>query len=269
MSTLRERQQQLMHFLLGDDESGITSEVSEQSGISAAHRLSIYRNAYRSRLLEAIDTDHEILGLYLGDDMFDQMVANYIDQYPSHFRSLRNFADRLPLFLSQAEPFSNYPQISELARFERALLTAFDAADMPRATLEALQQIPEHHWPEMKLNIHPSVQPFVTDYNVVEIWQAIKQEQQPPNPEQQPRLWVLWRNADRLTEFTSIEPLEYSLLESFLKGATLSEAADDAIELIDPENAAEQLLHVLVGWLQRGWIYRLRTPDQTSDLSAV
>ena len=125
---LREHQQQLMAYLLGQD-STIADHVVDQGGITTDVRLGIYRNAYRIRLRETIDVDHPVLGTYLGDELFDRMVDGYIDQHPSSFSSLRQFADRLPKFLSTNTPFSEHPQIAELARFERLLLTAFDAAD--------------------------------------------------------------------------------------------------------------------------------------------
>ena len=128
MSDLARLQQQFVAFLQGQP-SDFPSLIGEQPPVSTDVRLNIYHNAYRMRLRETIDNDHPILGKYLGDEFYDILVANYIDTYPSKVKSLRYFCDAIPMLLAQHEPFSQYPILSPLAAFERALLTAFDAQD--------------------------------------------------------------------------------------------------------------------------------------------
>ncbi|MEE8059243.1 MAG: putative DNA-binding domain-containing protein [Pseudomonadales bacterium] len=50
---LHEHQQQLMAYLLGQDDD-IAKHIVDQGGINTDVRLAIYRNAYRSRLRETI-----------------------------------------------------------------------------------------------------------------------------------------------------------------------------------------------------------------------
>jgi len=94
------------------------------------------------RLREFIEVDHRVLGIYLGDDLFDLVAAEYVKQCPSSKTSLRHFADQLPGFLARTEPFSAHGQIPELARFERLLMTAFDAAEANKLPNEALAVLP-------------------------------------------------------------------------------------------------------------------------------
>lgn len=267
-SPLRQRQQQMMAFLLGQDDQ-ITPHIVGDQQVSAADRLSIYRNAYRIRLREVIDTDHPVLGTYLGDDLFDRMVEGYIDSAPSQFRSLRQYCDPLPEFLRTDRFFSQYPQISELARFERFLLIAFDAADKLPATVQDLQQLPPELWPTVTLRFHPSLQLFSTPYNIVETWQALKAEQSPPELMQQQSHWVLWRNAERLTEFRSINTIEEQMLGAFLQGHNLAEVAEIIITREGHDSAAESLLSTLVQWLELGWIQQLVSETDNPDIALV
>ena len=77
--SLHTLQQQMMNYLTDDTlvehEPSIAKNVENHGGISREARLHIYKNAYQMRLKETIDNDHELLGLYLGDDLFDQMVS--------------------------------------------------------------------------------------------------------------------------------------------------------------------------------------------------
>jgi len=258
---LKEQQQQLMAYLLGQDEK-ITAQVVDQGEVDAVTRLAIYRNAYRIRLQETIDTDHPVLGTYLGDDLFEQMVAGYIDNYPSKYNSLRQFADRLPEFLLATEPFSQWPWIAELARFERMLLVAFDAADSERARSETLQEIAPDLWPELQVVFHPSVQLFETTWNAVDMWQALKAEGTPPEPVQEAATWALWRNAELLTEFRSLDAAEVCLLQGCLRGENLAVVCESLCEFLDPEDISPVLVNTLLQWLQDGLVRYFRFEQQ-------
>lgn len=258
ISELKKLQDDFMQYLL--DPCQTTGEqfhswVDEQAGLPAAQRMQIYGNGYVLRLRETIDTDHELLGIYLGDDLFDQMVEGYVRSHPSTYRSLRQFADALPEYLSSDDFFSQYPQISELAAFERRLINAFDAADSEQATFAELQSIPPQQWPEIQFRFHASVQIFRCKTNAVESWQALKQQQTPPQPEVgELRTWLIWRGQERLTEFMSISPSQHALLLGFLQGKNFAEQCEAMLEWFSQEDAPMQVLQALQAWFQMGII---------------
>ncbi|MDI3326505.1 DNA-binding domain-containing protein [Pontibacterium granulatum] len=253
--TLRDRQQQLLAYMMGQ-ESGIAEHICDHGKISVEHRLHIYRNAYQVRFWEVIDTDHPVLGTYLGDELFNNMVRDYIHAYPSHFRSLRQFADQLPRFLTEDETLSAYPHIAELARFERELLNAFDAADTERVERQDLVDLLPEKWPGLKLVFHPSLIVFTTTYNVVDIWQHIKAERAPPEPLQQDETWLIWRNRERLTEFSSMDNFEFTMFMAFRDGSTLEQVAELLLE-ISHSDPSQHMVETLFAWLDRGWITQL------------
>lgn len=254
---LEELQHELMAYLT-DGNIAIVESVVEQGGINSIARLNIYANAYRVRLREVIDTDHPVLGSYLGDELFNKMVKGYIDLFPSRFKSLRYFASRLPDYLSDETPFREYPVLSDLAKFERVLLHAFDAAEHSRMVFTDLQKIPQDAWPEMTFRFHPSVQLFNTDWNSVEIWQAIKQEAVPPAAEiHKGMCWLLWRNTERLTEFISIESTEYAIITSALEGSNFSNMCALLQNYLPSESVSSQAVTYLTQWVRRGLLHRV------------
>lgn len=258
ISELKKLQDDFMQYLLNPCQA--TGEqfhgwVDEQAGLPAAQRMQIYGNGYVLRLRETIDTDHELLGIYLGDDLFDKMVEGYVRAHPSTYRSLRQFADTLPEYLATDEFFSQYPQISELAAFERRLINAFDAADSDCATFAELQAIPPQQWPEIQFRFHASVQIFRCKTNAVESWQALKQKQTPPQPEVGDiRTWLIWRGHERLTEFMSISPSQHALLLGFLQGNSFAEQCESMLEWFSEDEAPMQVLQALQAWFQMGII---------------
>lgn len=249
--SLANRQQQLMAYLIGEN-SSIDQHIVDQGNVTIETRLAIYRNAYRIRLKKTIETDHEILGLYLGDDLFDEMVDGYIDTYASDYTSLRQYADKLPQYLAITQPFANHPLTSELATFERLLLTAFDAADTPRMSQSELSAIPVDQWPDLQFRFHPSMQLFTPDWNTVETWQALKVNETPPAPEKQQPIWLIWRNQERLTEFHSISGEEFQLISHGLQGKSLAELCELLLDNHPAENTSQIVVNYLFTWIQRG-----------------
>lgn len=261
MSELERLQDTMMRYLLqpdADNEADCLQWVDDQHGLAAPQRLNIYANAYKARLREVMDIDHEMLGLYLGDDLFEQMVTGYLAAYQSSYTSLRQYCDRLPEFLHQDPFFSQYPILSDLARFERRLFDAFDAAEGERAEQAVLEQIPPQQWPGMGVRFHPSVQLCEFQSNAVESWQALKRGIAPPEPYWgQAHYWLLWRNRSRVTEFISLSFWQYRLIQGFLGGSNLAEQCDVLLDTFEANETPAQVLGAFQSWLEMGIISRL------------
>jgi hypothetical protein len=254
VADLRALQHRFSRFLRGKG-GDIQELIAPQGKLSVASRLGIYRNAYRLRLRETIETDHEILGLYLGDELFEQMVDGYIERCPSRFFSLRDLTTRLPGFLRQTPPFADHPVLAELASFERRLLDVFDAPDASRAHLEELRRLSPDHWPDLQLRYHPSMQLFTAQWNSVECWRALKTGGTPPEAIQQPGShWLLWRGCDQLSQFRSLPALERSLIVSALAGAPLSVLCEQLAAELPEDQVGPRLLDRLGNWLEEGLI---------------
>ncbi len=259
MADLKTIQQAFIDLLQGKP-SNMASHVQNQAPVTTNTRLGIYQNAYISRLRETIDSDHPMLGTYLGDDLFDQMVPAYIKQYPSSYPSLRDFCQHIPQFLQNNPPFNAHPILAELAAFEQILINAFDAADADAIGPEILGTIAPDNWPTMKLRFRPCVQRFQANWNSVQSWQMLKQEKQPPPPKQleTPALWILWRNTQRLTEFKSMGPDEAMLLDVALKGGDFADMCDELLNFHGEDEVAMRALTILQQWIGIGLIGDIR-----------
>ncbi|UNK48213.1 DNA-binding domain-containing protein [Lysobacter sp. S4-A87] len=240
----------------GGAERGIDGLLAH-GRMPAALGLGIYSHAYGARLREALEHDHAVLGIYLGDALWERMCEGYIATHPSRVRSLRDFASDLPGFLASAEPFAAHPQLADLARFERCLLDGFDAADGERLAWDDLLALPEAAWPFLQPTLHPSFRLYQAGFNSVEIWQAIKAGQTPPAAATTHACWGLWRDEERVSRFRSLDSRERIAISHLLHGggfAGLCEALATDLSLDDVPAAA---IGYLQSWCAEGWLSRL------------
>ena len=254
MSELARLQQQFMDLLQGES-SDITEQIAQQGQLDIQQRLSIYQSAYKIRLRAVIEQDHEQLGIYLGDDLFEKMVDGYLALYPSTHTSLRHFADKLPDYLATNAPFNDYPILADIAKFERLLLSAFDASDKALLNVPELESIEPQQWPNLILKLHPSVQLAAFNTLAVESWQAIKEKQTPPAPiSSEPRFWVITRDAGRRTQYLSVDTQEYRLLNLLKQNTPFAQLCQSCLNELPGEQIAGFLITKINQWLERGWL---------------
>jgi hypothetical protein len=254
MSDLAKLQQQFMNLLQGES-SDISEQIAQQGQLNTQQRLSIYQSAYKIRLRAVIEQDHEQLGIYLGDDLFEMMVDGYLALYPSTHTSLRIFAEKLPDYLAANTPFSDYPILADIAKFERLLLSTFDASDKTLLNVSELESIEPQQWPNLLLKLHPSVQLVVFNTLAVECWQAIKQKQTPPEPRvSEPRFWVVARDAQRLTQYLSVDAQEYRLLSLLKQNTPFAQLCQSCLNELPGEQITGFLITKINQWLERGWL---------------
>jgi hypothetical protein len=221
--------------------------------------LSIYANAYHARLREALEADHPVLSIYLGDELWAGFCSGYIKAHPSQVRSLRHFGVDVPEWLAANEPFSAHPLIAELARFEREMMDVFDSADARRADWASMQALDAQAWPTMRLRFHPSVRLLPQATNAVDVWRALKDEREPPaaQPASAPAR-LLWRDEERITRFRPVDSLELAALHaSFVEADDFAGMCDRLSEQIAPTDVPVQAIGLLRQWFDDGIIEAL------------
>ncbi len=225
--------------------------------------LSIYANAYGSRLSEALEADHPVLGQYLGDSLWAEFCKGYIEAHPSQVRSLRHFGAQVPTWLANHSPFSGHPVISELARFERSLLDAFDAADGERLDWSHLQALAPGAWPSLRLQFHPSVRLLQTATNAVEIWRALKEDLPAPSASiSSEAARLIWRDSDRISRFRPVVANEYlALCGMFSEGEMFASLCEQLATVLAVEVVPATAISFLRQWFDDGIISRLYDAD--------
>src|SRR5260370_38756572 len=105
---LRQLQRELQSHLLGEP-SSIDEAIADAPPLSIADRLGIYRNAYRVRLIEALDDTYPVLHALLGDEVFVALGEEFVSAHPSVHRSIAWSGAELPEFLDLCAPYTEHP----------------------------------------------------------------------------------------------------------------------------------------------------------------
>jgi len=258
MNSLFHLQDKFQDYLL-NSKQGIQQHIVSTEKVSAEVRLSIYGDAYRSRLIESLTTTYPVLQAYVGWEQFEEITTEYLKQYPSTYRSIRWFGDRLADYLGSHPDYKEYDYLSELAKLEWTLTLVFDAQDRPTAALEDVAAIPIDAWSAMQLLPHPSVHRLTFLWNTMAIWQAISDDIPPPKPmpSKSDTHWVLWRQ-ELTNQFCSIDDDEAWAIDAILKGITFGELCEGLCQWTDDHHAPVRAASLLKGWIEAGLIAEIK-----------
>lgn len=245
------------NYLLTLD-GGMEREVVSDA-LDAETRLRIYADAYRLRLLEALETDFVALRTALGCEEFDRMGRAYIDANPSDHYSVRYFGRHLARFLAETQPYGEQPVLADIARFEWAMTDAFDAPDVDIAAVSDMAAVPPENWPALRFTLHPSLQRIELLWNASAIWHAADKEEPLPEPEQSeyPVGWMIWRQGLQIY-FRSLSVDQAWMLDALRAGQSFAEICEGLTEWIDDQHVALHAAGLLKQWIEDGLISEIR-----------
>ncbi len=256
---LRELQGTFQDYLL--TLAGPMAQEIVSDTLDARTRLAIYADAYRLRLIEALETDFVALRALVGARAFDEIARAYIERFPSQHYSLRHFGQHLAHFLAYTRPYRDNLLLAELARFEWAMTDAFDAPDAPAATVEDMAAVAPHDWPGLRFAFHPSLQRLDLRWNAPQIWNAVDRGEPLPAAQRaaEPVAWMVWRQ-DLKVYFRSLAVEQAGMLDALRADATFATVCEGLAERVDAPQVAAHAAGLLKQWLHDGLISAIHTP---------
>ncbi|MGH6645352.1 HvfC/BufC family peptide modification chaperone [Aquabacterium sp.] len=241
--------------LIGD-ESALSDVVSVLPG-GGARGLGIYHHAYRARLLETLRDSFGHTLMYLGDEWFDALSAEFIEAHPSASANLRWYGAAYPDWLAQrldhADDLGDHPEVAELARVDWALRSAFDGPDAQALAMTDLAALAPEAWATVVFKPHPTLALLSLRCNTLSLWHALDQDAEVPAAEALPSAMTVaaWR-LDERPHFRSASPMEAVALQALLQGHSFAETCDLLSARFPEENAAALAGGFLRRWTEEG-----------------
>ena len=248
MDALRKLQHEFLGYLLDDATIDIVERIESTPRRSAEQRMAFYGNAYTLRLKEALSTDYDRLHSYLGDDLFETLMQHYIESYPSHHPSLRYFGQHMVELAKQLEPFQQLPEVAEIARIEQAFGDSFDAADCQCVSLDQLAQLDPAAWATLTLRFHGAVQLLPQHYNSFQIWQALSNDETPPQKAASDTTWLIWRQ-DLVSRYRALESAESAALTVAMSAGNFADVCAALLAYFSEQEVPQQAVGYLQQWI--------------------
>jgi len=248
MSHLRDLQLRFQDYLISGAED-IEADIVSTENALAEHRLGTYYNAYRIRLIDCLAVDYSALEKTLGREAFENLALDYLRRYPSRHPSVRWFGASLPEFLQRHYRGDDAEFLQELATYEWAQASVFDAADSDRLVqLDDIARFAPEDWPELRFAFKAALRWLDLYWNVPQIESALDGASEAPSRQRAefPQRWLLWRQ-DMKTHWRSLDVHEAWAIEQAAGGASFAEICEGLLEWID----AEQVALVAAGFLKQ------------------
>jgi hypothetical protein len=239
------------HVLNGRNE--IESAISSTELVPIATRLAIYCDAYRLRLIEALDSNYPVLAELLGADAFATLGREYIDAHPSQHYSIRWFGHRLAEHLASRK---REAWLIDLARWEWATSHAFDAADANLLTNDDLARVAPNEWPTLQFATHPSLSRLQLRSNVVALVKAAVAEQSLPEPcHAETTEWCVWRE-DLSVRYRSLDAIESLAIDAVMSGHHFGALCEQLATHLPADEVPLRAASYLKQWIGEQWLIR-------------
>jgi hypothetical protein len=248
MKQLRNLQENFQNYLRGFSNT-IEHYVENREPNFAKTRLYIYKDGYYLRLIEALQKDYPGVFSLLGEDAFEEMTTQYIDQKPSRHYSVNLFGSKIPGFLKQTSPYSNRSELAEMAGFELAINRSINTLDAPTLLSEDMSKISQEKWPALKIKLHPSLQILKLKWNVADVWRAVTEKNSPPAlTKGQTNTWMVWRK-DILTYYIKLNSPEAFIIQSMQKNFPIAKICEGLCRWVSETEVPQYLVNAILRWL--------------------
>lgn len=224
------------------------------SGDAARQQLGlrIYVNAYQQRLLETLIDSYEKTHAVMGAAAFEAAALAYIAEHPPTTRSLRWYGEHFDAHLAAGG--TDRPRSAawaELARLDWALRGAFDGPDADALDASVFADLAPEAWATLRLVPVPTTQLLVFRHNTVAVWQALDDDEVPPDLQVADIEvdWLVWRKGLQ-PHFRSLHRAEATLLRAMLDGSSFASACAQA----EAGVPADEDVSMLIGGFLRQWL---------------
>jgi hypothetical protein len=166
---------------------------------------------------------------------------------PSRSGNIHHVGEQFATFLGAELEGSHYEYFADVARLEWAYQEVLVAADHPSFDLSALALVPPADYGALTFSSHPAMRLVHSKFPVLAIWRANQPDAVSDESialDQGSSSVLVIRRADHV-ELRELPPAAFALLAALVRGESLEQAAERALE-IDPGVALDAALGLVV-----------------------
>ncbi|MBS7670699.1 DNA-binding domain-containing protein [Croceicoccus gelatinilyticus] len=222
--------------------------------------FAIYRNAYRTRLVEVLENAFPRTRRLVGEDAFTTAAIHHLIEEPPSSWTIDDAGRGFDVTL--AALFSADPDVAECAWIEwamgQALVAAegtpLDAAGFAQATA----RFADEDWHAMRLSFVPGFAVRTVTREWSALWPMLGEggdlAAARSAPTVEPAMGAVVCREDRTPAFLTVGQLELAALTQMTDGATYGAMCEALVHVAGEEAAIAGAGGLLARWLKEGWI---------------
>lgn len=223
--------------------------IAGDERLAAVARLDIYANMYFFRILDVLREEFPRLVATLGNDVFHDLITDYLLAVRPAHPSLREVGARLPGFLATHTRGVERPWLPELAALERTHRELFDSTDAAPLALADLQALTPETFATLKVRLIPAHRLLAHTFEISTVWQG--------EGEPAPRAETLlaWRQDTAVHHRPLTSGAETAMLRRAVEPTTLAELCETfagARGQGEEATLAAEAFQVLARWVDDG-----------------
>lgn len=204
--------------------------VTGPRGKQAVKRFNVYRNNVTVSLIDALADIFPAVQRITGKTFFRDMAREFVRAHPPASPLLFLYGHEFPAFIESFEHAARMPYLADVARVERAWLTAYHAADLEPLAPQALAAIEPDRLGEATFEAHPATGLVRSCFAVFDIFNVNRSDDPVGRIDvARPQAVLVTRPGTEVT-VTALPGGHDAFFETLLTGGTLGEAAQAGME---------------------------------------
>lgn len=215
--------------------------------------LAVYRNAYRSRLVECLRTGFERTAIWIGEEAFTAAACHHVIVHRPRSWTLDAVGEGFEETLAALLPGD--PEVAELAWLERSLLDVFTALDVevfaPGTFAAQTNGYTEIEWSALRLRLVPGIKTRVVTTDCVALLNSLEAGEKALGWRLDgPQTALVWRQDFR-PRCRLLGPSEAAALASLAGGACFGALCELLVNDVGPHGISNAGIY-LAQWLLDG-----------------
>jgi len=171
MPALRELQSAFLRAMFGPDEPELLTAIAGD-GLLPEARLQIYRHHVMTSLTDALQATFPVVCRLVDERFFRYAADAYIRHYPPAAPCLFEYGAHFPAFLAAFPPCRHLEYLTDVARLEWAMNTAWHAEVCAPLDPAELGSLAPHDVAQLTFQFDPSVTLLDSPWPIDQIWRV-------------------------------------------------------------------------------------------------
>jgi len=230
--------------------------------LNNADRMDVYSHGYYARVADSMAKDFPIISWTLGRKAFDELVKEYIQNFPSHEYNINIVGKRFSTFILTHRLLQQYPFLLDLACYEWCLLECQSREWKQGVDFNQFQSLSMEQWIDSRFSFQPSIILVHSSWALDHLHTA-SINKIPYSPEMlvhQYSHYILYQQKEG-SYSTSVQKLEYDTLSLLIKKTSLG----DVMEAIGNEEMVQSVFGWFQKWNEKEWITNVTFESHESE----